>query len=392
MSCSSRYLAAVPLCALLSLPAHGAGGGDAFELVRSLRTVQDAIVRGDRDAHAAQRTLIATIGNRLAAVQPAHWKQSRNARAAVLFVLSGGSPRILRGVLAAGGHSDLDERLIKGALAYGEGRHGAAAEQLDGIDARTLEAGIGGHIALVQATLAARTDPAKASALLEQAQLLSPGTLVEEAALRRQILLSAAAGDARRIEALAARYMHRYPRSLYAGSLRRQLAIEVSRIRANEASQYEMLHAALRNVGGGEREELLLSVAQEAILGGRVTLARLAARDVERSSAAHEGRRIRSEIYQGAALIVTDDYEGALARLKAVERVSLAMEDAELLDAALEVASQIRRRPDESRANDPPPSEAASARARELGGIGERVISAARAIVTSIDAMLMRAR
>ena len=44
----------------------------------------------------------------------------------------------------------------------------------------------------------AADEPQEALALLDEARLLSPGTLVEEAALRRSIALAAALGDAKR--------------------------------------------------------------------------------------------------------------------------------------------------------------------------------------------------
>ena len=156
------------------------------------------------------------------------WKDPRNARAAVVFVLSGGSARVLQKLMRSGASADINEKLIKGALAYGEGRHDEAAELLAGIDARALDPGMAGHVAYVQGELAARKEPAKALVHLDEARLLSPGTIVEEAALRRQIALLAAAGSADRYEALATQYLRRFPNSVYAGGFRQQFALAIA--------------------------------------------------------------------------------------------------------------------------------------------------------------------
>ena len=73
--------------------------------------------------------------------------------------------------------ADIDEKLLKGALAYGEGRHRRSrASCSDGIEARTLDPSMAGHVAYVQGELAAKKEPAKALAHLDDARLLSPGT------------------------------------------------------------------------------------------------------------------------------------------------------------------------------------------------------------------------
>ena len=70
----------------------------------------------------------------------------------------------------------------------------------------------------------AEKEPAKALAYLDDARLLAPGTLIEEAAFRRQIALIASAGDGERYEMMVARYLRRFPNSVYAGNFRQQFA------------------------------------------------------------------------------------------------------------------------------------------------------------------------
>src|SRR5690606_33344903 len=115
----------------------------------------------------------------------------------------------------------------QGALAYAEGRDDEARAHLLGVDARRLDPGLAGAVALVQSALVADTDPKRASEFLDQARLLAPGTLVEEAALRRQILLLPSIGQLHRL-VLLTRYVRRFGKSYYARAFWRQLAAGVA--------------------------------------------------------------------------------------------------------------------------------------------------------------------
>lgn len=160
------------------------GKGEPFELVRSLQSLQDQVVRGNARAHAAQRALLVRIAEQFDVLSAEGWRDPKNARAAVVFVLSGGSARALQKLMHSGVSTDINEKLINGTLAYGEGRHDAAVELLAGVEARALDPGMAGLVAYVQGELVAKKEPAKALVYFDDARLLSPGTIIEEAALR----------------------------------------------------------------------------------------------------------------------------------------------------------------------------------------------------------------
>src|SRR5262245_9099415 len=148
---SLKLAAAMIACALGGGTALGQD--EAFELVRALQSLQDQVVRGNTRAHAAQRALLGRIAEQFDSLSSEKWKDSKNARAAVIFVLSGGTARALQKLVRNGVAAGIDEKLVKGALAYGEGRHEEAAELLLQLDARTLDPGVAGHVAYVRAEL-----------------------------------------------------------------------------------------------------------------------------------------------------------------------------------------------------------------------------------------------
>src|SRR5882724_11396176 len=188
----------VVLASAALLSAAGAHGQERplepFELVRSLRSLQDRIAGGDAAAYLSYRKALSQLTEQLGQARDEAWTDPRNVRAAVALVLSGGDPRVLQPLVSQ--VAGPDGTLVRGALAYGQNRNAEALELLADVDARTLDPSIAGHVALVQAELVAKTDREKSAALLAEARLLAPGTMIEEAALRRDVALAVERGDA----------------------------------------------------------------------------------------------------------------------------------------------------------------------------------------------------
>ena len=251
---------------------------DPIELVRTLRTVQDKIVQGSREAYASQRKLIAAVTDQLLSAKPEVWRDVKYLRAGIVFTLNGGDTRVARNVLGLGDLPAMEERILKGALAYAEGRTTEASEQLSGIDALSLDSSIASHVALAQGVILGRDEPQRAVSRLEIARLLAPGTLVEEAALRREIMLVSALEDFDRFETLTARYMRRYSRSIYAVGFHRQLAAEIANSKNwDDPQRLARLDSMLEGLDASDKRDVYLAMAQAGILKGQVGLTRFAA-------------------------------------------------------------------------------------------------------------------
>ncbi len=115
------------LLLLLATPpavAQTTNGSDKkpFELVRELQIFQDQAVMKSKNARAQQTDFIAKVAKQLTNFDASAWADRRNARAAVIYVLSGGDPRVLSKLLGSGAAFGVDDQLVKGALAYGERR------------------------------------------------------------------------------------------------------------------------------------------------------------------------------------------------------------------------------------------------------------------------------
>jgi chemotaxis protein MotC len=160
---------------------------------------------------------------------------------------------------------------------------------------------------------------------------------------------------------LASQYMRRFPSSIYAGAFREQLANEVTSLRYGpDEERLPRLEALLDGVDSANRRQCYLLILQEAVVKGRVELARLAARHAVRLTVGDSASHVRSRVYEAAVLIVTEDYEKGATALKDIDKTVLDVRDAELLEAAFAVAEEVRR-PAVPDAGAPPPEELAPA-------------------------------
>jgi chemotaxis protein MotC len=337
-----------------------------FGLVRTLQSIQDQIAQGSASAHALQRKYLVRLNEELRQVATDVWDDPRNARAAVVFVLSGGDPRLVNDLLSRSTPAPIDERLLKAALAFGEGRADDAIEFFEAVDVRSIDAGMAGIVALIHATLVSKKNAKKAIQLFDEARLLAPGTLVEESALRQEILVVAREGDMARFDRLSSQYARRFGKSIYAANFRRQFFAGVARQDFKGSSEWiSRTESELQKLAPAERGGAYLSIAEEATLGGNVVIARFAAASAAKLAAPGSVERERAKLLEGAALVLTEDLEKGVAALKDVAEDKLRASDREIREAALAVAGRIRTWPEPpAESAEPPP--ATVARAQEF--------------------------
>ncbi len=319
-----------------------------FEAVRSMQILHDRIAQGDASAYRAQPMLISQIGQQLLATDNEAWHEARNTRAALIFVLGGGQTTILKRLVELGDKANIDKNLLNGVLAYVEGHEPVAKDLLMEVDARSLPPILGGHIALIQSGLVAHDDPSKALALLDLARLLAPGTLIEEAALRREIVATEI-GNQQRFTLLARQYMRRFQHSVYAETFKQQLTTQAIQIGTRSTSdQFTKLEDLLNEWEVDERRQIYLSMARTAVSQAMIAAGRRAADRAGRLTLDGSVDAARAKLYEAASLIFTDDYELGRATLESLNRSRLPKSDADLYDRVLSVAKLVRKWPDPS--------------------------------------------
>ncbi len=317
-----------------------------YQLVRSLHALQDQIVLGNRAARAAVAALSADLATRLLSYNSSVWREPRNVRAVVTYVLSGGSARVAQAVLSSGKCAPQEKPLVEAALAYSEGRAARARTLLADIDPRTLEPIVGGHIALIEAALVVEKDPEKAVELLDLARVLAPGTLVEEAALRREIFLINATGDFDRFISLSGDYIRRFQNSTYADNFREHFSDAVARLDiSGDSTEFQQIDDTLSSLGPSDQLKIYLMIARSSILLGKIPAAEFAAARAEGLADADSIEICRAKLYDGAAEIFTPSYQRGEGLLDSLNVGRLSREESTLKDAALSVSKQIHEWP-----------------------------------------------
>ncbi len=388
-----------PLLAALVLLALGIGAGaparaqSISAMAADLQALQAQIASGDKSAYAAQPERLKAIGASIAAAKPEVWRSKRETDAAVIYLLSGGQPRDIVQLLQSGAVPKGEMSFMRGALAYVLGDEADAKALLGGVDPRDLDLRLAGQVAFAQSVLDTSRDGKKAIALLDLARLLAPGSLVEEAALRREVLLAGDRRDIDRFASLARQYATRFARSVYADSFLRGLAAAVLNADLIEdLRSFQEFHVFLSSLIPDIRRSFLLTIARAEALNGQFAVAGVASGEALQEAPSDSEDEARGRLYEAAARILTPEYDNGVAELQSVAPSKLDKGDQALLGAVRGVAAYLREPPgdiglERGRASPetPPPqagndeaaatitlAEAAMSRTAGLAGVAEK--------------------
>ena len=327
-----------------ALAAGSDGGLQPFQMVRSLQLVQDRIADGDHAALPMQRKLLEMIDARLRESDAELLGDPRNFRAMLVYAMSGGNPATIEAVMARLDLDDTEKGIGAGVLNYLSGRPKAAQAALAPVDPLQAPAELGAFVALVKGSLVALEHPKPALALFDQARLLGPGTLVEEAALRRTIGISGTIDDPRRFLAASAQYVRGYLRSPYASQFADSFVSGIVSLRAS--IDLEQVEEIVAMMDPEQQHAIYLRVARRAAIDGLKELSAFASEKAERKA---PGRREeedpRALLYSSLASITSGSIEEVQARIARIDRARLSESDRRLLDAVQAVATEVTAEP-----------------------------------------------
>ena len=369
--------------ALACSAGHACAGGfqkPPYIEIRVLEALQDRITAGDSVAAAAHAKAISRTAVAFAKANPAVWKDVRNARALALYLFSGGNATVIADAVSRDSVAKDQQVLFDGALAYGLGHDDEARDKLIPIDPRSLPTALGGHLALVQASLLASSDKPKAIELLDLARLLEPGTLVEEASLRKELmLLGTDDASLTKFALLTRRYAGTFRQSLYADNFRSLVTQAALQAAAGDSADAGIrLVKIVGNLEPAERKGIYLSIARRALVDGHLRIAAFASDEAGRLLRKGDPDDARATLYFGAATIVGPHYDQGLRALKATAATDLNESDQALRQSALAIADTIR---DPAFASRPTQSKTQDATL----GAGERALGDAEAMLKRTD-------
>jgi chemotaxis protein MotC len=332
------------LMVAVAAPAVCAAPLQPYQMVRSLQLVQDRIASGDHAALPMQNKLLEMIDARLRDAGKEDFADKRNFRAMLVYAMSGGNPATIEAVLLRLNLEETDAKLAEGVLDYLQGRQGEARAALSRIDPMTVAPELGAFLALVKASITTADNAAVASKLFDQARLLGPGTLVEEAALRRSLSLAATLGDAERFQRSSSQYVRRYLRSPYASQFAGAFVDGIIVLHAT--IDLNAIEAIVAGMDADQQKFIYLRLARRSAIDGLSELSAFASRNAELAGDEEKSRSDpRAELYSNLATMTKETVGDVLARLKAIDRNRLSENDRRLLEAAEAIAAEMTSMP-----------------------------------------------
>jgi len=362
----------------------------ALRLVEQLGAVQDRIIRGDRAALTEQQRLLDDIAREIRNFGQEQWSDYVNVRTSLLYVLSGGDANVLKPLITQNTLSPADDRLARGIVSFAEGQPKKARELFEDIDPRSLDVSLVGPFALARASLYLDDDRAKAIGLLDDARLACPHTAIDEAAARREIPILFDLGDATRAMMLTTSYVREFGKSIYAWKLFREIAEAAAKHEEldNDAT-VDRFAEAFGDKDTQPASQLFVALAGEALLQGRLKLARAAAASAMKIKNLPTEDLERARLYAAAAEAPSNDAGNALKALNQIAIDRLSEEDTEISEVAGFIADTVvgTRMASASSAAHPPPA----VKTQGPGEAGaENALNKADAILKEADSMISR--
>ncbi|MBU4528965.1 MAG: chemotaxis protein [Hoeflea sp.] len=319
---------------------------EPYKLVRSLQFVQDAVVNGDHSAMEMQRFLVGVIESRLRSADQQVFDDPRNVDAALIYAMSGGNPETLDLLAVKDKFGNFDNEVITVLRAYLNGRAAKTKTSLAEVVEIYKDSEIGPYLTLVAANvLAATNEPADALELFDWARLTAPGTLVEEAALRRSLFVAARKNLVDEALHYAQLYARRFINSPYAGQYA-DLLVDLVVLNYGKVGD-DRLSEILSFMDRPRKREVYLRIARKAVISGLRDLAVFASGKAEElAGPADKAPQALADLYSGMASIPTDGVDGVLAGLNAVPELQLSGRDRALRAAAQIIATEVLRKPD----------------------------------------------
>ncbi|WP_421578755.1 chemotaxis protein MotC [Shinella sp. M31] len=318
---------------------------EPYKMIRSLQYVQDTVVLGDHSAMEMQRFLLTTIDDRLRTAEPSVFDDPRNVDAALVYAMSGGNPETLELLIKKDVDGHFDSRLTDALRAYLSGRGTQSVKSLAEIFPEYKRSRVGPYLALVSANSVIRKDPALALTYFDWARLVAPGTIVEEAALRRSIFITSEAGWTDKSMVYANRYARRYLRSPYASQFA-DLFVKLAVDHFDELKEEDILEV-LSFMDVPRQREVYLRMARLAAITGKNKLATLAATRAQMLSDDGESvPKVLADLYSGLASVPSGDVATAMEAIAAIPDDKLSPKDRALKAAAKAVAEEVLRAPE----------------------------------------------
>jgi len=324
-------------------------------LVRLLQIGQDDVASGQRQALAKQARTINELSEQLRRMDAAVFDDEANFHALLIYLFNGGDRDIVRGILASLPEDRKEQPLALAALAFSENHKEELVSIIGetGIDGMTMPEVLRLSAYLGTVPDIAKKQPQLASDWLDYVRTAAPGSLFEEAALRRQLRITVDLGYIDKTCLLVRNYASRFANSPYASDFWLEFVAILPMIEHKIGN--EALEALLQLIPSNRVQYISwLQIARMALINGRMDRAFFSASKAEKLAQDMALDDTAARLYMAASKAGSTAAFDAAEILKALQSDHLHDSDRELLIAALTVAQGVIKSPASSTAEDFP--------------------------------------
>ncbi len=316
-----------------------------YKILRSLQFIQDSVVLGDHSAIEMQRYMLGAIDKRLRTAGIAQFEDPRNIDAALIYAMSGGNPETLDFLTSRDIEGNFDSRVTDALRQYLNGKGALIVANLAKTIPEYRNSRIGPYLYLILGNASSLQDPKAAIGYYDWARLMAPGTIIEEAALRRSISLAIRGGMPEKGFSYSLSYARRFMTSPYASQFA-DIFVELAVANFGEQTQ-GTISEILEFMDRPRRREVYLRIARRAAISGLQPLARLAAERAANLSDVADGKpNALASLYAGLVDVPSADILDAVKQMSNIPEADLSPRDRALLQAAKAVAQEVLRAPD----------------------------------------------
>lgn len=319
------------------------GPQQPWRLLRGLQRAQDDIIAGRPRAEDAYRLLLVNLSKVMAALDDNVWNHERNVDALATFILLGGNTELGYKALQRTTLDELQTQPLKASLAFAQRDLARAQRLLREFEPSALPPSMSAHFALARSMVVAATDIELAKTYLNEARKFAPGTLVEEASLRR---LTRIAGENRNFDDLvflSNTYMSRFRDSYYFKDFLTNVSFGLVRMpKEREDEVLSLLKEILAKADIAEKVGVAIYVSRHSTLAGKKMLSywtsELGLDLLPEGSADYA----RLQLYRSAIDVVEKEKApAALEMLEALQDFGFSGKDQRILSSAMLLGKQI---------------------------------------------------
>ena len=318
-----------------------------WQLLRKLQKQQDLIVAGAPNAVKAYRALLISASQRMLALDADVWSIERNLDAAALYLLIGGNAEVGKIALMQTKLGDVAKHPLKAVIAFDARNYNEAYRLMSNQNPAALPPSLAGQFAIARAILTSSSDIELTSKYLTIARALSPGTLIEEAAIRRQIRIFGLTKNYDELKVLGPIYMRRFGKSHFLNDFIKSYTFALvhmeNEVENEIVDDFKKLE---NNISKQQLMDTLPYVARSSLILGKTKLAYWSASKFLENNPVPNQLHSRMKLYFAAAGIIDrKQRKQSLMQLTDVEMELLNANDKKLYDAVKKLSQNLMQEP-----------------------------------------------